>query len=177
MTGMKSTIDIAEDKQTRWKETLVELFEDILEDLMVLDPKTKKMIGEEYTVDVEWPSVLRKEDAAYNSTLLNDVRSGLISVETYLDKKGYSNVSEEIDRIKSEMQDPILGAVLGANLRMVSMSSLQQQAQPQQGQQPTGAPLTTDQNQGTQPMSMPGSGAPAVSPEGAMATMNQNMGM
>jgi hypothetical protein len=190
MTGMKSTIDIAEDKQTRWKETLVELFEDILEDLKEIDKNIAKMIGEDVIIDVEWPSVLRKEDAAYNATLLNDVRAGLISVETYLEKKGYSNVSEEIDRIKNNMQDPILGAILSANLRMVNQLAIQEGQQPQQGmhqmpdgsmmpdsQMPTNAPLTVDQNQqGTQPMSMAGSGAPAVSPEGAAATMNQNLG-
>jgi hypothetical protein len=175
MTGMKSTIDIAEDKQSRWERTLVELFTDIVEELKDLSPETKKLIGDSVELDIEWPSVLRKEDASYNTMLLNNVRGGLISLETYLEKIGTQNVSEEIDRIKSEMKDPILGAILSANLRMVNQLEIMPQ-QPAQGQQSTNAPLTTDQNQGTQPMSQAGSGAPAVSAEGAQATLNQNNG-
>lgn len=177
MTGMKSTIDIAEDKQSRWKETFVELFEDIIDRLKELDPKLKNSLGEDYTIDIEWPSVLRKEDASYDNMWLNKVRSGLISLDTYLEKIGVSNISEEIERIKSNMQDPVLGAILSANLRAVNMQALQEGSGMVMTQQPTGAPLTTDQNQpGNQPMSMPGSGAPAVSPEGAMNTMMQNNG-
>lgn len=187
MTGMKSTIDIAEDKQTRWKQVFIELFNDILDDLKELDKNIAKAIGDEYTLDIEWPSVLRKDDASYDSMLLNKVRSGLISIETYLEKIGIANVSEEIERIKGNMQDPVLGAILSANLRTVNMQAIQEgygmEVQPtsqmtaQAGQQPTGAPLTTEQNQTeAQPMSMPGSGAPAVSVTGAQATMQQNLG-
>ena len=193
LTGMKSTIDIAEEKQRRWERTFVEMFEDILQDLYTLDPKIKDLVGN-VTLDIEWPSVLRKEDATYSTMLLNNVRGGLISLETYLEKIGIQNVAEEIDRIKVNMNDPVVGAILSANLRTVNQMELQdlmqeQQAQqqasqqpPQQpgqmgGPQPTGAPLTPDQNnQQTQPMSQPGSGAPAVSSAGAMNTLGQNVG-
>lgn len=181
MTGMKPTIDVAEDKQTRWTQTLVELFEDILEDVKSLDPKLKDSIGEEYRIDIEWPSVLRKDDASFTTTQFNDVSRGFMSLETYLEKRGCTNVSEEMDRIKGNMSDPILGAVVSGNARMISQLQLQQQMmaqQPnQQGGNPTNAPLSTDQNSGNQPASAPGSGAPAVSAQGAINTQQQNQGV
>jgi hypothetical protein len=79
------------------------------------------------------------------------------------------------------MKDPVLGAILSANLRMINQVEIQGDQQEemmlQQAQQGTGAPLTTDQNQtGQQPASGPGTGAPAVSPEGMAATQQQNIG-
>jgi len=183
MTGMKSTIDVAEDKQARWKETIVRLLEDILEDLKDMDSNIKEVVGDEYKLDIEWPSVLRKEDASFNTTLFNDMSRGYMSLETYLEKKGFSDVQEEIDRIKSNLEDPILAAVVSGNTSMLSQVQIQQEQMEEQQQtlqmqqQPTGAPLTTDQNQeATQPASAPGSGAPAVSPQGAQATAMQNGG-
>lgn len=182
MTGMKSTIDIAEDKQNRWKPVLCELFTDILEDLKKFNKDFAKLVGNDnIRIDIEWPSVLRKEDASYRTMLFNDVRAGLKSIESYMSETGVKDPAEEVDRITSEMKDEITGAILSANLRMVNQIDLQKEQQDmmmkqQAMQQPTNAPLTTDQNQGTQPASQPGSGAPAVSPEGMAATMMQNNG-
>lgn len=200
MTGMKSTVDIAEDKQNRWKNTIVELLEDIYQDLLKHNAKFRESIGgEDVRFDIEWPSVLRKEDSSYRTMLFNDVTRGLSSFETYLNKTGCPDASEEMDRVKSEMKDPVLGAILSANLRMVNQVEIQEDQQedmerkaaeqgmqidPTTGQpmpvgpEQTGAPLTTDQNQeGQQPSSGPGTGAPAVSPEGAIATTQQNIGV
>jgi hypothetical protein len=182
MTGMKSTIDVAEDKQNRWQTPLVQLLTDIHQDLLKHDKLYAKSIADQNILfDIEWPSVLRKEDASYRTMLFNDVTRGLSSYETYLNKIGCPDASEEMDRVKSEMKDPVLGAILSANLRMINQVEIQGDQQEemmlQQAQQGTGAPLTTDQNQtGQQPASGPGTGAPAVSPEGMAATQQQNIG-
>jgi hypothetical protein len=178
MTGMKPTIDVAEDKQVRWQETFVQLFEDILDDLKLNDNKLKDSLGDDYNLDIEWPSVLRKEDAGYNTMLFNDISRGLMSLPTYLEKKGYTDAGEEIDRIKSDMDDPIIGAILSANLQTVNQAQIMGQPLGQPPQQPTNAPLSPGQNQpGNQPASAPGSGAPAVSPQGNINTQQQNMGV
>ena len=178
VTGMKSTIDIAEKKQARWQRTIVELLEDCLDDYKHFNKDVRDAVGDEYSIDIEWPSVLRKEDAGFNSMLFNDVSRGLMSLETYMEKKDVRDPQEEIERIKSNMEDPIIGAVISANLRMYNSMELGQHPElAQPPQQPTNAPLTTDQNQGTQPASAPGSGAPAVSPGGAAATQQQNLGV
>lgn len=178
VTGMKSTIDIAEKKQARWQRTIVELLEDCLDDWKFFNKDVREAVGDEYSIDIEWPSVLRKEDAGFNSMLFNDVSRGFMSIETYLEKKDVRDPQEEIERIKSNMEDPILGAIVSGNARMYSQMELGQHPElAQPPQQPTNAPLTTGQNQGTAPASAPGSGAPAVSPEGAAATQQQNLGV
>jgi hypothetical protein len=200
MTGMKSTIDVAEDKQNRWKPILTQLLSDIHQDLIKHNKTYKDSIADETIIfDIEWPSVLRKEDASYRTMLFNDVTRGLSSFETYLNKIGCPDASEEMDRVRSEMKDPVLGAILSANLRMINQVEIQEDQQEEmelkaaqmgiqlgpdgqpiqpQGPGQTGAPLSTDQNQpGQQPSSGPGTGAPAVSPEGMAATMSQNNGV
>jgi hypothetical protein len=143
---------------------------------------------------------MQKEDPVYQSMLLNRFNTGTMSLQTYLEAQG--ETKEEIDRIRDEMNDATTAAILGKQLPMIAQMVVQaatadlqaslaanypeifgqqQQGPSQQGGQPQQGPVGPVATQaenvpGTGPVSMPGSGAPAASPEGALATTNQNNG-
>lgn len=248
MTTMKGLIDIVEDKQARWEPVLIEMFTEALNLSTHLVKELKGAIEEEdWFLKVEWPSVLRREDATYQQMWLNLFNAGVISLETYYEKLGFADATEEIDRLRDELKDPTTAAVIGKQVGVLAQQTITppqpegpdvkvslrgdltpyQEAniasqkgfndgpfpptagpQGQQGlaaqenadnvgfiegnafdggtpiqQGPDGQPiqdqpnpqLTVDQNEG-QTASQPGSGAPAVSPEGAINMMNQRNG-
>lgn len=248
MTTLKGVIDIVEDKQTRWEQALIAMFTDALALAAKYVPAIKEaMPDDEYWyLYVRWPSVLRREDAAYQTMYLNRFNAGTISMDSYLEAMGTDDVSEELDRIKDNMQDPVTAAIMGHALpELAHYAVLKEQGIPAwgyvtpkvtlrgdltpqqeanmaenyqwnsgpygpsigpQGQQgtaandnvinqgfiqgnafeggmPTGVKpgqpinpqLTPDQNVNA-PVSQPGSGAPAVSPQGAVNMNNQNNG-
>ena len=123
---------------------------------------------------------------------INRFNAGTMSLQTFLESQGESK--EEIDRLRSELVDPITGAILGKQTQLIAQAivnaaTAELQAyyqatlpQPQDAQgasQPgSNAQITTPgQNQpGQQPMSMPGSGATTASPGGAVANVSQNLG-
>lgn len=248
MTTLKGVVDIVEDKQSRWEPALRDMFTDALNLASTDIPELKDAVqtDEDWFLCVEWPSVLRREDASYQQMWLNLFNAGVVSWETYLEKIGMYDTGEEMDRVRDEMKDPIAAAVMGRALGEMAHQTLNKalgippwgyitpkvnlkgELAPQEvgnmahnygwdqgpygdaigptgmdGQiaadnfmnagflngnprdggsanyqgptQPANPQLTTDQNTG-QAASQPGSGAPAVSPAGAIAQNNQNQG-
>lgn len=257
ITTLKPVIDAAEDKQALWSPILVDMFTDALNTVAKFDKNVKELVDtdEEWYFYVQFPSILRREDASFQQMVLNRFNAGNISLESYLEMVGVQDVQEEIDRIRDNMKDPYVAAVLGRALPQLAQLALEKLNPPaapqpdvkvslrgdltpyqeanlatQQGFNdgpfpPTAGPqgnqgliaqenadnaefmtddafaggtpiqrgpqgevvgggayedapqptLTTDQNTG-QTASQPGSGATAVSPEGAIAQNNQRRG-
>lgn len=191
ITTLKGVIDIVEDKQSRWEPALAEMFTDALKLSAKYVPAIKDSIPEDeyWFLYIKWSSVLRKEDASYQQMYLNRMTAGTISLDSYLEAMGTDDVSEEIDRIRDNYQDPVIAAILGNVRQMLAQQTLaegnpilmaQQAQQLQAGQtapgQPSNPQLTPDQN-GGQSASIPGSGAPTgVSPQGAINMNAQNQG-
>ncbi len=218
MTTLKGVIDIVEAKQKNWEAVIPQLFKRALEKAAKHMPEVRTLLEDDpgWYFKIEWPSVLRKEDATYQQIWLNLFNAGVISLDTYHEKIGIPDASEEIDRIRDNMGDPITAAVLGRQLPLIAttlispptpqgpqvkynvqvaaktdtdplmneavvaevMGASQYAQEPTATAQPAQAPnpqLTTDQN-GGQTSSQPGSGATAVSPEGANAMVAQQNG-
>lgn len=248
MTTLKGVVDVVEEKQGNWTPILKEMFKDALDLSAQMIPELKSVVQEEgWDLKVEWPSILRKEDATYQQMWLNRFNSNTTSLETYMEAMGVDDPIEEVDRIRDEMKDPVTAAVLSRQLGLLANQVLSPQGPPspdvkvslrgdltpyqeaniasQQGfnegpfpptagpqgqgglasqenqdnqgfvegnpfaggtpiqQGPDGQPvqdqplpqLTPDQNTG-QTASVPGSGAPAVSPQGAINQLNQQQG-
>jgi hypothetical protein len=203
MTSMKPTSDIAEAKKQLWGPVIKEIFTDALETIANYIPDVKDLVdkNEDWSLKVMWPSVMQKEDPVYQQMLLNRFNTGTMSMQTYLEAQG--ETKEEIDRIRDEMNDPITAAVLGKQLPAIAQMVIQattaelqaslaaafpeifgQQEQgpagppaPQDGGAQPGPVATQAENvPGTGPVSQPGSGATAVSPQGAINQTNQQMG-
>lgn len=118
ITTMKPVLDVVEDKQARWEPVLRQMFEDALH-LAARDlPPLKEAVeaDDNWFLCIEWPSVLRREDAAYQQMWLNRLINGTVSLETYSEKMGDPDTSEEIDRIRDEIRDPVTAAILGKQL-------------------------------------------------------------
>ena len=91
MTTMKGLIDIVEDKQARWTPVLIEMFTEALKLAVYIAPEMKAAINEDdWFLKIEWPSVLRREDATYQQMWLNLFNAGVISLETYYEKLGFA---------------------------------------------------------------------------------------
>lgn len=215
MTTLKGVIDVVESKQAIWEPELVKMATDGLQMAALISPSLKNLVSTEdnWQFRIEWPSVLRREDQVYRTMWLNEFNAGTISLDTYQEKIGIDNPTEEIDRIRDNMKDKVTAAVLGKQLPILAEQIINPPAQPtpdvkynvqvktdatpeapqildQIGIAPTPGPrpeasgsasatATPQVAQGdnvTQPMSQPGSGAPAVSPAGAGATTRQNQG-
>lgn len=258
LTSMKGVIDIVEDKQSRWEPALDRMFNDALHLAAEHISDLKDVINteEDWHLRFEWPSALRREDSTYRTMWLNEFNAGTISFDTYLEKIGIEDVSEEIERIRDNYADKTTAAIASNSRKELAMGLISPPQAPQpdvkislkgtltpeqegnlaesqgfnkgpfgasigpQGSQgeaanenlanqgdlagnpfsgglpinhdpsgaviggaPAGAPsntpnptMTTDNNQGAAPTSQPGSGLPAVSPEGAIAMNNQQTG-
>lgn len=118
LTTMRPILDIVRDKQSHWEPILVEMATDAVEIASTFDKNVKELLnddGDKYFY-VRWPSALLKDDPTHQSMLINDLRAGTLSVDTYLEKRGVIDVPEEIARIRDNMKDPIKAAILGAQL-------------------------------------------------------------
>lgn len=248
MTTLKGVVDVVEEKQANWEPVLRQMFKDALYLASIMEPSLKNIVSEEgWDLKIEWPSILRREDATYQQMWLNRFNANTVSLETYMEKMGEEDPTEEVDRIKDEMKDPTQAAILSRQLGVLANQviappapqgpdvkvSLKGQLTPNQeaniadqqgfldgkfpptagpqgnegaaatdnvnnlgyiqGDQnkagfaqqigPDGQPvqdqplpqLTPDQNTG-QTASMPGSGAPPVSPEGMNNMIDQRNG-
>lgn len=201
LTSMKPTSDIAEAKKQLWAPIIMQIFTDALETIALNKPEIKDLVAEDdnWSLRVMWPSVMQKEDPVYQSMLLNRYNAGLMSTQSYMEAQGDSK--EEIDRIRSEMVDPITAAILGKQLPLIAQqivnaatAEIQQwyirmmpQPPEKQGNTPgvnsnggVAASVMPD-NQATggvgmSPVSQPGTGASATSAEGALAQTNQQIG-
>lgn len=178
MTMLKPVIDIVEDKQARWTPKIIEMNTDALVLSAEHFPELKDLTDteENWFLCVEWPSVLRREDSSYQSMWLNRVMQGLISLETYMEKMG-DDYTEEMDRLADEMHAKVPAAILGKQLGLIAQLALQPPMPaapaPDQYSPQVGVDQNTEQ---TQAPSIPGSGQPQVSPEGAVAQIAQNNG-
>lgn len=182
LTSMKPTSDIAENKKQLWAPVLVEMFEDALELAAANLPGLEDLTSEDFGLKVQWPSVMQKEDPVFQQMLLNRKNAGTISLQSYLEMQGES--SEEVDRIRDEMSDPITAAILSNSLPVLYRSLLPQpglQAEatagvPQQTANPTVA-TPANNTPGAGVVSQPGSGQPTpVAPQGALNQVSQNLG-
>lgn len=132
MTTMKGLIDAVEDKQARWEPVLVEMFTDALQLASVAIPEVKTAVADEdWFLKIEWPSVLRREDATYQQMWLNLFNAGVISLETYYEKLGFADSTEEIDRLRDELKDPTTAAVIGKQVGMLAQQVITPPQQPQ----------------------------------------------
>lgn len=205
LTSMKPTSDIAEAKKQLWTPVLVDLFTDALETLALYKPDTYKDLvstDDDWSLKVMWPSIMQKEDPIFQNMLLNRFNAGTLSIQSYLEQQGESK--EEIDRLRDELSDPMTAGILGKQLPLIAQTIINaataelqawyQSTLPQNNQPPEGAANTPGVNSnggvaapglvatqaenipGVGPLSQPGSGATAVSPEGALAQVNQQVG-
>lgn len=255
LTAMKSVSDITNTKRALWTPIIGKIFEDALRTIAKFEDAVKSIISddEDWSVKVSFPSAMNSDDPSYNSMQLNMFNTGVLSLQTLLENLGYDK--QEVDRIRSEMEDPITAAIHGHQLSVISSSLIAPQGPaepkisvnlrgdltPEQeanlayqkginqgpfgttagpqgnsgmtaqankdnknfidgGKQTGGTSISrnpdgsiaqgsgagvvpqlqngpTSNQQGVGIMSQPGSGAPAVSPEGALAQTNQRLGM
>lgn len=272
LTTLRPMLDIVRDKQAHIAPIIVQMATDALQLAGELDPSLKELNDRDdgdWYFYVRWPSALLKDDPTHQAMLINDLRAGTLSLDSYLEKRGVQDVVEEIDRIRDNMKDPVKAAVLGGQLGQLAHFTIYEslgiplygfnqpkitlrgdltpqqeanlaqnqgyndgpfgasigpqgregqaandnainqgflQGNPFDGGLPTGitpgqpinpanpagqppaggspapagatAPALTPQNNnpGTQPMSLPGSGAPSMTPEGANKQHNQRRG-
>jgi hypothetical protein len=116
LTSMKPTSDIAEAKKQLWAPILIQMFRDAIETIGQYDDTVKELADTEdsWWLKLQWPSVMQKEDPVYQQMLLNRKNAGTISVQSYLEAQG--ETSEELDRIREEMNDPVTASIHGNSL-------------------------------------------------------------
>lgn len=132
MTTLKGVVDIVEDKQSRWEPVLVDMFTDALRLATYIDPVIKEVVDEEgWNLYIQWPSVLRREDSTYQQMWLNRLTMGTTSLGSYLEAMGVSDVSEEIDRIRDEMANPLTAAILSKTLNVLAQQVITPPSAPQ----------------------------------------------
>lgn len=175
LTSMKPTSDIAESKKQLWAPILTQLFTDAIETVAQHKKEYRDLVDGNWSLKVQWPSVMQKEDPVFQQMLLNRWNAGTISLETYLEMQG--ETKEEIDRMRDDFYDPVTAAALGKSLPQLAqyvMGLPSSQAEFASSQSSVATPANN--TPGTQPMSMPGSGATLMSPQGALDQTNQNAG-
>lgn len=181
LTSMKPTSDIAEHKKQLWGPVLEQMFTDAINSVADHIDEYKDLRDGKWNLKIQWPSVMQKEDPVFQQMLLNRWNSGTISLISYLEAQG--ETKEEIDRMRDEFYDPVTAAAIGKALPQLAQYVLGLPAtqgafahQAPQG----GAPTTATQannTPGTGPVSQPGSGAPPVSPQGAINQVMQQQGL
>lgn len=126
MTTMKNTIDIVETKQKIWSQVLKELFTDalitsakFLDNMEFVDTEEQ-----DWSLHVQWASVLRKEDPIYQQMLLNRWNSNTMSLSTFLEEQSVLDPGEEVDRMRDEMEDPVTAAVHGRQVGALAMQKI-----------------------------------------------------
>lgn len=198
LTSMKPTSDIAEAKKQLWSPILTDLFIDALETIAAYNPEIRDAVDPEdnWTLKIMWPSVMQKEDPVYQQMLLNRYNAGTMSTQSFLEAQG--ETKEELDRIRDELSDPVTASILGKQLPALAQivlnsatadvqawfqSIMTPEQENQEGVNSNGGTASpniqatqANNQEGQGVMSQPGSGAPPVSPGGALAQINQNAG-
>lgn len=120
LTSMKPTSDIAESKKQLWGPILQQMFTDAIKVCGEFDSTIKELADTDmtWTLKLQWPSVMQKEDPVYQQMLLNRKNAGTISIQSYLEAQG--ETKEELDRIREEMGDPISAAIHGNMLQLIA---------------------------------------------------------
>lgn len=119
-TAMSSISDITEAKRELWTPVILKMFDDALQTLSHYDDSIKELVStdtdENWHFRIQWPSWLSKDDPTYQAMQMNQFNAGALSIQTYLENMGMTK--EELDRIREEMQDPLLGAIHAHSLGM-----------------------------------------------------------
>lgn len=118
ITSMKPTSDIAESKKELWTPVLIQMFKDAFDTLAAYDKETYGDLADDsepWSLKVQWPSTIQKEDPIYQQMLLNRWNARTISLQSFLEAQGESN--EEVERIRDEMSDMMLAAIHGNQLQ------------------------------------------------------------
>lgn len=174
LTSMKPTSDIAESKKQLWAPILTQMFTDAIETVAMYKEEYKDLVGGNWSLKVQWPSVMQKEDPVFQQMLLNRWNAGTISLETYLEMQG--ETKEEIDRMRDDFYDPVTAAALGKSLPQLAQYVMGLPSSQAEFAAPQVAGTPANNTPGSQPMSQPGSGATPVAPQGALNQVNQQAG-
>lgn len=118
MTSLRPIIDVVETKQKAWEPELVKMFTDALYLAAEYDKNLKAVVDDDsdWWLYARWSDALRKEDPAHQSMLINDLRAGVLSVESYMEARGYLDTDKEINRIEQDLSDKVKSAILGGKL-------------------------------------------------------------
>lgn len=124
ITSMKPTSDIAEAKKQLWAPIIVQIFQDALETIGLHDKRIKEIAdpNENWTLKIQWPSIMQKEDPVYQQMLINRFNAGLLSVQSFMEAQG--DTKEEIDRIRDELTDSVTAAILGRQLPVLAQQTI-----------------------------------------------------
>ena len=124
ITAMKSVSDITNAKRELWEPILRNIFEDALKKLSFYDDGIKEIVEEDddWFIKVSWPSALNADDPSYHAMLLNQFNTGLLSIQSFLEKVGYDK--QEADRIREEMEDPVLASIHGHILAQLAQAKI-----------------------------------------------------
>ena len=117
-TTMSAMQGIVADCQANWEPVLIDMFEDALELAGRFDKKIKDLLDPEDDgyLYIRWPSSMHKDNPQHQSMLINDLRAGTLSLESYLEQRGTRNVDEEINRLRNDLKDPVKAAILGGKI-------------------------------------------------------------
>lgn len=174
LTSMKPTSDIAENKKQLWSPVLTQLFTDAIQTISQHKQEFKDLANGNWSLKIQWPSVMQKEDPVFQQMLLNRWNAGTISLETYLEMQG--ETKEEIDRMRDDFYDPVTAAAIGKTMPQLAQYVLGLPTSTGQFTSPQPTATQANNTPGTQPVSQPGSGATPVSPQGALNQVTQQVG-
>jgi hypothetical protein len=174
LTSMKPTSDIAENKKQLWSPIIVQLFTDAINTIADHKKEYRDLAQGNWSLKIQWPSVMQKEDPVFQQMLLNRWNAGTISLETYLEMQG--ETKEEIDRMRDDFYDPVTAAAIGHAMSPLAQYVLGLPSSTQQFTSPQPTATQANNTPGTQPTSQPGSGATPVAPQGALNQVTQQAG-
>lgn len=126
MTSMKALIDSTEDRQKRWTTALIDMMETALNESTAIKGEAGLALKEavqdnNWRFTVKWPSVFRSDDPSYQQMVMNQWNAGLMSPESAIEAFG-RNASEEIDRIRDVMTDPLRAGIMTKTLTQIAGS-------------------------------------------------------
>jgi hypothetical protein len=126
MTSMKGMIDSVERKQKIWGHECRAMLEDALRTSAKHYKEIAQFVpdGEDWSFKIVWPSVMRSDDPATIAMRINQYNTGASSVETFMEETGTEDPSQELDRIRDEMQDPLTAAIRGQRLPMLAEQTI-----------------------------------------------------
>jgi hypothetical protein len=121
MLHLKSISDQVEARRQLWEPIIAQVFNDALDCMSEWDDSIKEIVtgDDDWYTRVTWPPVLRKDDPAYQTMVLNRFAMGVSSIQSLFEDLGY-NAKEELDRINDEMDNPLTAAMHGKMMGMLA---------------------------------------------------------
>lgn len=121
LSAMKSIGDQVAARRQLWTPIILQIFEDALYKMAKWDDNIKELVDGDPTwfLRITWPPALRKDDPTYQTMLLNRMNTNTISIQSFMERIG-ENGNEEVDRIKDELNDPVLAAIHGKMVQMLA---------------------------------------------------------